>query len=65
MNVLIREITVYAERNMGRSHYQHVARILKKLRTYPGGNVEADRLVEEFRTQYSNRRAMMEELRGV
>jgi len=58
-------ITVYAERNMGRDHYQYVAGILKKMSSYPGGNQAADEMAAEFKIKYKARRAMMEELRGV
>lgn len=47
-----------------REHYQELVRYLKKLRSYPGGTERATRLAENWRTQYSRRRAMMEELRN-
>lgn len=47
-----------------RKRYQELARYLKKLRSYPGGTERAARLVEDWRTRYIRRRAMMEELRN-
>ncbi len=55
----------YAERNMGRDHYQYIARILKKMKTYPGGTKIVDSIVSHFRKTYFKRRAMMEELAGI
>jgi ribosomal protein L20A (L18A) len=64
-DLLVQKITEYADRNMGREHYQYVARTLKKIRNYPGGNEVVDKLLAEFTAKYKMRKAMMEELRGV
>ena len=45
-----------------RKQYQELTRYLKKLRSYPGGAERTARLAEDWRTRYSRRRAMMEEL---
>ena len=45
-----------------RKPYQEFARYLKKLKSYPDGAERAVRLAEDWRTRYSRRRAMMEEL---
>lgn len=55
----------YAERNMGRDHYQYVTRILKKMKTYPGGIKIVNAIVSHFRKTYHKRRAMMEKLEGI
>lgn len=47
-----------------RKRYQELARYLKKIRNYPGGAERAAQLAEDWRTRYSRRRAMMEELRN-
>ena len=47
-----------------RKRYQELTRYLKKLRSYPGGTERAARLAEDWRTRYSRRRAMMEELQN-
>lgn len=54
------KIQVYAEKNMGRQHYQYVASILKEMLKFKGGKEVVDTLVKNFRTQYKRRPAMME-----
>jgi len=56
------QITDYAAKNMGRDHYKYVSDILKTMKTYPGGNEIVSTLLAHFKSVYSNRRAMMEEL---
>ena len=57
-------LTKEATAASNRKEYQELARYLKKLRSYPGGAERAAQLVEDWRTQYIRRRAMMEELRN-
>ncbi len=64
-NLFVQRVIKYADRNMGRHHYQKVAEILKKIRKYPGGNNAVDKLLAEFKLKYKARRAMMEELEGI
>ena len=59
-HILVKEAAAVSNRE----HYQELARYLKKLRSYPGGTERAAQLAEDWRTQYSRRRAMMEELRN-
>ncbi len=47
-----------------RKQYQELARYLKKIKGYPGGTKRAAQMAEDWRSQYSRRRAMMEELRN-
>ncbi len=47
-----------------RAGYQHVARVLRWMRKFPGGKEEAARLAGEFRAAYPRRPAMIEELEG-
>lgn len=47
-----------------RKRYQELTHYLKKLRSYAGGTERAARLAKDWRTRYSRRRAMMEELRN-
>jgi hypothetical protein len=56
------QITDYAAQNMGRDHYKYVAGVLKAMKEYPGGTETVNSLLTRFRSVYSNRRAMMEEL---
>lgn len=50
----------YAERNLGRDHYEYIARVLKCMQKLNGGKVAVRYLVSEFRTKYKRRPAMME-----
>lgn len=50
----------YAERNMGRDHYEYIARVLQCMEKLNGGKVAVRYLVSEFRTKYKRRPAMME-----
>ena len=56
------QIADYAAKNMGRDHYKYVADVLKIMRKYPDGNEVANTLLAHFKSVYSNRRAMMDEL---
>ena len=59
------QITDYAAKNMGRDHYQYVADVLKKMKTYSGGEEIVNTLLTHFKSMYPKRRAMMEELSRV
>ncbi|MDR1525362.1 MAG: SWIM zinc finger family protein [Tannerella sp.] len=56
------QILNYAAKNMGRDHYKYVAGVLKVMKKYPGGTETVNSLLTHFKSVYSNRRAMMEEL---
>jgi tetratricopeptide (TPR) repeat protein len=56
------QLTDYAAKNMGRDHYKYVADVLKKTKKYPNGNEVVNELMAHFKSVYSNRRAMIEEL---
>jgi hypothetical protein len=47
---------------MGRDHYKYVSDVLKTMKKYPGGDEIAHMLLTHFKSVYSKRRAMMEEL---
>lgn len=53
----------YAEQNIGRNHYQFVAKVLSCMQKLEGGKRCVTNLVSEFRVKYKRRPAMMEELR--
>ena len=59
VHILTKEAAVVSNRKQ----YQELARYLKKLKRYPGGAERAAQLAEDWRTRYSRRRAMMEELK--
>lgn len=52
----------YAERNLGREHYEFIARVLSCIRKLNGGQAVVRSLVAEFRIKYKRRPAMMEVL---
>jgi len=52
----------YAEENVGRSHYERILLLLRKMYQVKGGKKAAMELVAEFRLRYKTRRAMMEVL---
>lgn len=56
------DLRVYAEKNLGRSHYEYIARVLRGMRKLNGGKEAVKQLVDEFRVLYKRRPAMMEEL---
>jgi tetratricopeptide (TPR) repeat protein len=56
------QIIDYAAKNVGRNHYQYVVDVLKTMEKYPGGAETVNSLLAHFKSVYSKRRAMMEEL---
>ena len=58
-----RVIVSYAEQNVGRSHYEYVFLLLKKMARIKDGKKMARDLVAAFRIRYKGRRVMMEILR--
>jgi len=57
-------ICKYAEENVGRNHYEYIARILKETKKLKGGKALVQEIVEEFRVTYKRRPSMMEVLRN-
>jgi len=53
----------YVNNNTGRSHYEHIRSLLKKMSRIKGGKKAVSDMVADFRIHYKNRRAMMEVLR--
>ena len=49
----------------GRKAYQEWARLLKRMRKIDGGKDLSRQIVSEWRIRYKNRRAMMDELKGL
>ncbi|MCL2244325.1 MAG: hypothetical protein FWC03_07640 [Treponema sp.] len=56
-------LTSYAEKNTGRTHYEYILSLLKKMSGVKGGKKAVSELVGEFRVHYKNRKAMMEILK--
>lgn len=51
-----------AEQSSKKADYRCVAKNLRWIQRYPGGDEKAEELANEFRTKYRQRRAMMEEI---
>jgi len=54
----------YMENNMGRDHYQNACRFLRKM-IKMGAREKVDAVIEQLRTLYPKRKALMEELKKV
>ncbi len=67
LDLFATDIKAYAadRYNMSRNHYQTIAQRLHEAKRLSGGAMAVSRIVEEFRTTYKRRPAMMEELRGL
>jgi hypothetical protein len=50
----------YAQSNIGRNAYEHIALLLKKMQKIDGGKKFVKEMVEQYRILYKNRRAMRE-----
>lgn len=57
-------ITNYVEKFIGRNHYQTACRYLRRMKKI-GGNDEVNGLIELFREQYPQRKALMDELNRI
>jgi uncharacterized Zn finger protein len=50
----------YAEENTGRSHYEHIAAVFRKIKKIPGGDAAVADMKRQYLIKYKNRRAMIE-----
>jgi len=57
-------ITNYVEKYIGRNHYQTACRYLRRMKKL-GGNEQVNELIEQFRKQYPQRKALIDELTRV
>lgn len=57
-------ITNYVEKYIGRNHYKTACKYLRRMKKL-GGNEKVNELIEMFRKQYPQRRALMDELNQV
>lgn len=62
LELFTEEVCRYAEQNIGRPHYEHVARVLKKMSGFKQGKAAVQALAEDFRIRYRRRPAMLEVL---
>lgn len=56
------QLKEYAAANLGRNHYEYIAKVLKIMQKLQGGDKAVRQLVAEFRIIYKRRSAMMQEL---
>jgi hypothetical protein len=57
-------ITNYVDKNVGRNYYQKACKYIRNMKKL-GGNHEAKDLIELFRKEYPQRKALMEELNKI
>jgi hypothetical protein len=55
-------IDMYAEKNVGRNHYEHIVALFGKMSEIPGGDAVAADMKAYYRVRYKTRRAMIETL---
>jgi hypothetical protein len=55
----------YAVNNLGRNHYEYIAGLLKKMRKIKNGDKTVAEMISCYRTEYKNRRAMLEILNTI
>lgn len=55
----------YAENNLGRNHYEYIAKILQNMKKLKEGDEVVRHVVQEFRNTYKRRPAMMSVLKGL
>lgn len=62
IKIYVSHLKDYAERNLGRTHYEYIDSVLLCMQKLNGGKEAVKSLVEEFRIAYKRRPAMMEVL---
>ncbi len=65
LNLFRKVIDQYAERNIGRNHYEYLARLFKKIGSIEGGKEMVKVMIAQFKIQYKSRRAMVEVLGNI
>lgn len=58
-------IDQYAEKNVGRNHYEYLARLFKQIIRIEGGKEMVKMMIAKFKIQYKSRRAMVEVLGNI
>lgn len=65
LKILIQTADTDAAEAKQRKDYQHVARVLRWMKKFPGGTEKAAELAEKYRAAYPRRRVMIEKLEGI
>lgn len=60
LDLFEKAIDLYAERNIGRSHYEYINSLFKKIMKLGGGKNLVETMVTRYKTKYKNRKAMIE-----
>jgi len=55
----------YVTNNLGREHYEYVAKIIKKIQKLEGGNEVAMSMINRYKVDYKNRRVLIEILNKI
>lgn len=55
-------VKVMATNTSGRAHYREIVSILRRMKKYPEGKEKVSEIVNEWKSKYRNRPAMMDEL---
>lgn len=58
-------LDAYAENNLGRSHYEYIAKLLGQMKTIRNGEQAVEKLLAHYRLIYSRRPAMIKILNSV
>lgn len=58
-------INKYAEKNTGRNHYDHIVDLMKKMIRIKDGKKVVNDMINQYKIQYKNRKAMMEILNKI
>ncbi len=64
VDLYVNALLEYMKPNVGRSHYKTVCRYLRRIIKL-GAREKANEVMSFFRTEYRNRKALMEELNNV
>ncbi|MDR1022729.1 MAG: SWIM zinc finger family protein [Prevotellaceae bacterium] len=60
LDIFRKAVDCYAEKNLGREHYEYIVRLLKQMRRIKNGDKTVAEMISRYRVEYKNRRAMME-----
>ena len=58
-------INQYAEKNTGRNHYEHIVDLMKKMNRIKDGKKAVNDMINQYKIQYKNRKALIEILNKI
>ena len=59
------DAVIHFERAFGKRNYEDVRKILQHMKTLKNGEKLVEKIVEEYKIKYANRRLMLEELNKI